>query len=110
MEAYDPYDSIRFHAWNHDLHTYRGMKRHEIIVWNYVVPCMESHGRLMNLDPGNADHLIAQWHQKLFDHFVIFQVLDGKLLYLMQKKIFLYLFIPTHSCKYLQLQGSEESK
>ena len=58
----------------------------------------------------NADQLNAQWPQKLFDHFVIFQVLVGKLLYLMQKKIFLYLLIPTHSCKYLQLQGSEESK
>ena len=33
---------MRFHAW----------KRHEIIVWNHMVPCIESHGRLMNLDPG----------------------------------------------------------
>ena len=39
----EPYDSMRFHAW----------KLHEIIVWNHMVPCMESHGRLMNLDPGS---------------------------------------------------------
>ena len=38
----EPYDSMRFHAW----------KWREIIVWNHMVPCMESHGRLMNLDPG----------------------------------------------------------
>ena len=47
MEAYDPYDSMRFHAW----------KRHEIIVWNHIVPCMESHGRLMNLDPGRTKRI-----------------------------------------------------
>ena len=42
-----PYDSMRFHAW----------KRGEIIVWNHMVPCMESHGRLMNLDPGIEEHI-----------------------------------------------------
>ena len=24
------------------------------IAWNHMVPCMELHGSLMNLDPGNA--------------------------------------------------------
>ena len=36
----EPYDSMRFHAW----------KRHAIIVLNHMVPCMKSHGRLMNSD------------------------------------------------------------
>ena len=40
----EPYDSMRFHAW----------KRHEIIVWNHMVPCIESHGRLMKLHPDNG--------------------------------------------------------
>ena len=40
---------MRFHAW----------KRHEIIVWNHMVPCMESHGRLMNLDPGNVEVCVS---------------------------------------------------
>ena len=33
------YESMRFHAW----------KRHEIIVWNHMIPCMELH---VALDPG----------------------------------------------------------
>ena len=48
MDAYDPYDSIRFHARNHDLQTF------------HAIPRMESHDfihgsawkTLMNLDPG----------------------------------------------------------
>ena len=44
MEAYDPYDSIRFHTWNHDLQTF------------HAIPCMEPydsmHGNGMNLSYG----------------------------------------------------------
>ena len=59
----EPYDSMRFHAW----------KRHEIIVWNHMVPCMESRGRLMNLDPG-SDFLLTQVRSIPFLKVVCFYV------------------------------------
>ena len=42
MEAYDPYDSIRFHAWNHDLQTFHAIPRMESYdsihgsAWNHI--------------------------------------------------------------------------
>ena len=40
MEAYDPYDSIRFHAWNHDLQTFHAIPRME--------PYDSMHGKVWN--------------------------------------------------------------
>ena len=50
MEAYDPYDSIQFHAWNHDLQTFHAIPRMESYdsihgsAWNHMIPCMERNG------------------------------------------------------------------
>ena len=50
MEAYDPYDSIRFHAWNHGLQTFHAIPRMESYdsihgsAWNHMIPCMERYG------------------------------------------------------------------
>ena len=55
----EPYDSMQFHAW----------KRHEIIVWNHFVPFMESHERLMNLDPGIHETSFFRFEELVIFHF-----------------------------------------
>ena len=46
MEASDPYDSIRFHAWNHDLQTFPAIPRMEsydvITVVSFVFHMIQS--------------------------------------------------------------------
>ena len=50
MEPYDQYDSMRFHAWNHDRETFHAipyMEQYDSIhgsAWNQMIPCMERYG------------------------------------------------------------------
>ena len=50
MEAYGPYNSIRFYAWNHYLQIFHAIPRMESYdsihgsAWNHMIPCMERYG------------------------------------------------------------------